>query len=198
MKYNITRDYIDLGNSRSGESLGDVQFIVSHDTGNPGSTAYANRNYFANVNPTASAHTFIDDNYILEIIPLSEKAWHVRYDVGTDNRLFGADANDAAIGVELAWGGNINFQEAYDRYVWYHAYLIDKYNLDPKEDIVAHSTWILFFFCVPDCLDSQGRVCHGRRSNRRSSFEYLPWFLGAAGGPGFKILGLKQYGGCGR
>ena len=25
--------------------------------------------------------------------------------------------------------------------------------------------------------------------------QYLPWFLGAAGGPGFEILGLKQYGG---
>lgn len=140
MKYNITRDYIDLGNSRSGETLGDVQFIVSHDTGNPGSTAYGNRNYFANTDPSASAHTFIDDTYILEIIPLNEKAWHVRYVAGTDNRMFGVDANDAAIGVELAWGGRINFQEAYDRYVWYHAYLVDKYNLNPREDIVAHST----------------------------------------------------------
>ncbi|EDL65233.1 N-acetylmuramoyl-L-alanine amidase, family 2 [Bacillus sp. SG-1] len=140
MKYKITRDYIDLGNSRSGETLGDVQFIVSHDTGNPGSTAYGNRNYFANSDPAASAHTFIDDQYILEIIPLSEKAWHVRYNTGTDNRLFGADANDHAIGVELCWGGNINFTQAYDRYVWYHAYLIDKYGVNPREDIVAHST----------------------------------------------------------
>lgn len=140
MKYNITRDYIDFGNARSGEKLGDVKFIVSHDTGNPGSTAYANRNYFDNVQPSASAHTFIDDNYILEIIPLDEKAWHVRYGVPKDNQLFGDDANDAAIGVEFAWGGKIDFQEAYKRYVWYHAYLADKFGLDPKKDIVAHST----------------------------------------------------------
>ncbi len=140
MKYNITRDYINTGESRPGEANGTIQFIVSHDTGNPGSTAYANRNYFENVNPAASAHTFIDDRYILEIIPLSEVAYHVRYDVPTDNRLYGADANRAAIGVELCWGGNINFNEAYDRYVWYHAYLVDKFNLDLTEDIVAHST----------------------------------------------------------
>ena len=140
MKYDIIRDYIDIGSSRSGQKINEVTFIVSHDTGNPGSTAYANRNYFQNVQPSASAHTFIDDRHILEIIPLSEKAWHVRYEVAEDNRRFNEDANDAAISVELAYGGNINFEEAYNRYVWYHAYLIDKFGLDPYEDIVAHST----------------------------------------------------------
>ncbi len=140
MPYQITKDYISIGNSRPGQRLQNVEFIVSHDTGNPGSSAYANRNYFENVDPTASAHTFIDDNTILEIIPLNEKAWHVRYNVAADNRIYGEDANDAAIGVELAYGGNINFEEAYKRYVWYHAYLIDEYNLDPSSDIVAHST----------------------------------------------------------
>jgi N-acetylmuramoyl-L-alanine amidase len=140
MVYTITRDYINKGNSRSGAKISDVRFIVSHDTGNPGSTAYANRNYFNNVQPSASAHTFIDDRYILEIIPLAEKAWHVRYNVTTDNRLYGADANDTAIGVELCWGGNINFNEAYKKYVWYHAYLVDLFGLNPEKDIVAHST----------------------------------------------------------
>jgi N-acetylmuramoyl-L-alanine amidase len=140
MKYNITRDYIDQGNSRPGTKNNEIRFIVSHDTGNPGSTAYGNRNYFDSVQPSASAHTFIDDRYILEIIPLDEIAYHVRYNVSTDDRLYGADANDAAIGVELCWGGSINFNESYKRYVWYHAYLLDRFGLDPDEDIVAHST----------------------------------------------------------
>jgi N-acetylmuramoyl-L-alanine amidase len=140
MEYEITRDYISIGNSRSGDKLNKVRFIVSHDTGNPGSTAYGNRSYFQNSNPSASAHTFIDDKYILEIIPLNEKAWHVRYNVTKDNEMFGDDANDAAIGVELCHGGNIDFEEAYKRYVWYHAYLVDKFGLDPRKDIVAHST----------------------------------------------------------
>jgi N-acetylmuramoyl-L-alanine amidase len=139
LRYNITRDYIRTGNSRSGQKLSSVKFIVSHDTGNPGSSAYANRNYFDRQQPSASAHTFIDDQYILEIIPLNEKAWHVQYNKTTDNRLFGADSNDAAIGVELCHGGKINFQEAYKRYVWYHAYLCDRFNLDPMRHIVAHS-----------------------------------------------------------
>jgi N-acetylmuramoyl-L-alanine amidase len=138
--YEITRDFINLGNARSGEKLESVKFIVSHSTGNPGSTAYANRNYFNNRQPSASAHTFIDDRYILEIIPLDEKAWHVLYEKPNDNRMFGVDANDAAIGVELCYGGNIDFTEAYKRYVWYHAYLCQKFNLDPFKHIVPHST----------------------------------------------------------
>jgi hypothetical protein len=140
LMYEITRDYIKLGNSRSGQRISRVRFIVSHDTGNPGSTAYNNQRYFNNQQPSASAHTFIDDKYILEIIPLTEKAWHVQYNKPKDNQLFGADANDAAIGVELCHGGNINFSEAYKRYVWYHAYLCEKFNLQPRKHIVSHKT----------------------------------------------------------
>lgn len=139
VSYQITRDYIRIGNSRSGQKINRVRFIVSHDTGNPGSTAYQNMNYFNNQQPTASAHTFIDDKYILEIIPIDEKAWHVRYNITTDNQMYGDDANDAAIGVELCFGGSINFQEAYKRYVWYHAYLCQTFQLDPHQHIVAHS-----------------------------------------------------------
>lgn len=136
----ITQDYIKIGNSRSGQKIDKVKFIVAHDTGNPGSTAYGNRNYFNKQQPNSSAHAFIDDEYILEIVPLDEKAWHVRYAVTKDDDLYGVNANDAAIGVELCWGDGIDFAKAYRNYVWYHAYLCDKFSLDPTKDIVAHAT----------------------------------------------------------
>ncbi|KAA0547581.1 hypothetical protein FZW96_12095 [Bacillus sp. BGMRC 2118] len=138
--YEITRDYIKHGNARSGQKLLRVGFIVAHDTGNPGSTAYNNRNYFNNQQPSASAQTFIDDKYILEIIPIYEKAWHVQYQKTKDNELYGDDANDIAIGVELCYGKSINFLEAYKRYVWYMAYLCKSFSLDPRKHIVAHAT----------------------------------------------------------
>lgn len=140
MAYPIKQDYIKFGNSRSGYKISKVRFIVSHDTGNAGSTAHGNRNWFDSAQPYASAHTFIDDNYILEMIPLTEKAWHVQFQKPIDNRMYGDDANDCAIGVELCWGGSIDFKKAYNRYVWYHAYLCKKYGLNPKKDIVSHKT----------------------------------------------------------
>ncbi|EOV9525201.1 N-acetylmuramoyl-L-alanine amidase family protein [Bacillus cytotoxicus] len=134
----IERNYIEYGSSRPGIRLSKVRFIVSHDTGNPGSNAIGNRDYFHEIQPKASAHTFVDDKTILEIIPIDEVAYHVRYNVPTDNERYGYDANKAAIGVELCYGGNMNFWDAYTRFAWYHAYLCHYFGLNPKTDIVSH------------------------------------------------------------
>jgi N-acetylmuramoyl-L-alanine amidase len=138
--YQITHDYIKHGKARPGTPLQGPLFGVAHDIGNGASTADQNRAYFNNHQPPASAHVFIDDKKILIIIPLNEKAYHVQYQKPMDNLLFGDDANDAAIGVELCWGGKINFQEAYKRYVWFWAWLCKKYNWNPHKHIVSHKT----------------------------------------------------------
>jgi N-acetylmuramoyl-L-alanine amidase len=138
MRFPIDRNYIQYGNSRPGKRLSKVRFIVCHDTGNPGSTAIGNRNYFNENQPKSSAHAFIDDKQILEMIPLDEVAYHVRYSVPNDNEIFGYDSNSAAIGVELCYGGNVNFWEAYTRFVWYHAYLCQRFGLNPKTKIASH------------------------------------------------------------
>ncbi|MGZ7442174.1 N-acetylmuramoyl-L-alanine amidase family protein [Paenibacillus sp. TH7-28] len=147
-KYNIERRYIaKRSNVRPGTRLktGTPEFFVAHDTGNPGATADNHFNYFnSQTDRSASAHVFIDDTKILEIIPTgtgsdpAEKAWHVRYDVTTDNDAFGYDANDAALGIELCYGGKINFTEAYNRYVWYLALCCDKWNKNPYTFIPTH------------------------------------------------------------
>lgn len=140
-KYEITRDYIDYGNARSGRFIEKVLFLVGHDVGVPNSRPRNNREYFNNHQPKASAHTFIDDKIILEIIPVTprpEKAFHVQYITPIDNLIHGDDANDSAIGTELCYGSEINAQEAYDRYVWYHAYLCYTFKLHPLEDISGH------------------------------------------------------------
>lgn len=135
-RYTIERSYINKGNARSGQRINKVRFIVAHETATKAS-AMQNRTHFNNNQPSASAHTFVDDCMILEIVPIWEKAWHVHYDKPTDNKMFGDDANDCAIGVELC---RTKFQESYDRYVWYIAYLCKHFGLDPKKDIVSHKT----------------------------------------------------------
>lgn len=138
MSYQITHDYIKHGNARPGTPIKGPLFGVAHDTGNPGSTARQNRAYFNNQQPKASAQVFIDDKEILVIIPLNEKAYHVQYQKPYDNQRFGEDANDAGIGVELCWGGGINFAQAYNRYVWFWAWMCDKYGWDPHKKIASH------------------------------------------------------------
>ena len=139
-KFPIDKDYIKKGNARSGRLITKVGFIVAHDTGDSGATAQNEHDYFNNQQPSASAHTFIDDKVIKEIIPVDkpEKAWHVLYQKPTDNKMFGDDANDIAIGVELCFGGKIDFSKAYEKYVWYLAYLCHKFGLKPDKHIVSH------------------------------------------------------------
>ena len=121
-----------------------VKFVVAHDTGNPGSTASGNVKYYENSNnaENASAHIFVDDKQIIECIPAltgqPEKAYHVLFNVPTDNQLFGYNANDTAIGVEYCYGGNIDADEAYRRYIWVIANICNTFNLEPKTSIVGH------------------------------------------------------------
>jgi hypothetical protein len=147
-KYTIERRYIDVRrNVRPGTRLtsGNPVFLVAHDTGNPEATADDHFTYFQNLKDrSASAQVFVDDKKILEIIPTgtgpdpAEKAWHVLYNVTTDNDRFGDDANDIALGVELCYGGKIDTLEAYKRFVWYLAYCCNKWGINPLTHIPSH------------------------------------------------------------
>lgn len=151
MKYDIVQQYLPGTKQvpsvrRPCEMIDQVRFMVAHDTGNPGSTAFGNVTYYTRSayekGQEASAHIFVDDQDIIECIPFlmakPEKAWHVVYNTPIDNQMYGVDANDAAGGVELCYGGNINLIEAYKRYIWVLAYSCYKYGLDPAKDITGH------------------------------------------------------------
>jgi N-acetylmuramoyl-L-alanine amidase len=145
-KYIITPRYLTKPSKRrSGRFMTPgVCFVVAHDTGNPGATAAQNVRYYEQTknDQSASAHIFVDDREIIECIPAftapPEKAWHVLYNLPTDNRMFGHDANDAAVGVEYCYGGNIVADEAYRKYLWTIAYACFRFNLDPAKCIVGH------------------------------------------------------------
>jgi N-acetylmuramoyl-L-alanine amidase len=144
-KYPIVKQYLTVKSKRrSGLLIDKVRFVVAHDTGNEKSTARGNVKYYENSHnkESASAHIFVDDKEIIECVPAltatPEKAWHVLYDVITDNKLFGCNANDAAIGVEYCFGDNINADESYKRYVWVIAYICYQFDLDPANSITGH------------------------------------------------------------
>jgi len=145
MKHTMRNDLLPIGTKRrSGIKINKVRFGVSHDTGNPNSTAQGNVNYYKNSanDQSASAQVFIDEKEILICIPLDEKAWHVIYEKPIDNQLYGDDANDIAIGIELCYFPNDYNRslKAYEKYVWFHAWLAYTYKLDISKDFVGHYT----------------------------------------------------------
>jgi N-acetylmuramoyl-L-alanine amidase len=148
-KFIITPQYIPApSRRRAAIPLEKVRFLVAHDTGNPGSSAASNVKFYINtcqtveLKKTASAHLFVDDKQIVECVPAltgtPEKAFHVLKAVTKDNELYGINANDGAIGVEYCYGGGINADKAYEKYVWLLAKLCFKFELDPAKDIVGH------------------------------------------------------------
>jgi hypothetical protein len=145
--FSITPMHAPTGTRRKGLAISPrVRFIVAHDTGNPGATASGHAKWYRNdPNPplktVSSAHSFVDDKSIVETIPAfagAEQALHVLYNRPKDNELYNVDANRGAIGVEYCFGGAINADEAYRRYVWVLARLCAFHGLDPARDVVGH------------------------------------------------------------
>lgn len=142
---NITQKYLPLGSlRRPGSKIFGIKYIVAHDTANPLSTAMGNVDYFIqSANEIqASAHTFVDDVNIIECIPQTERALHVRGVTPTDNLLYGVDSNDYSLGIELCYFPNDieRTTRAYKAYVAYISDLCTKYQLDPKLCVVSHFT----------------------------------------------------------
>ena len=139
---NIKEQYISAGTKRrSGIKMEKVSFFVDHDTGNPNSTAQNNADYYCNScnELSASAHAFIDDKGVIICIPCRkgniEKAWHVRYDKTQDNKLYGVDANDEALGFELCYfpGDKARTLKAYENYVEFAAMMCIEHNVPPTK-----------------------------------------------------------------
>lgn len=145
---------------RSGLTLKKVVFIVAHDTGNDGSTAKNNVDYYKRTanEMSASAHIFVDDIECVTCIPTTEKAWHVMYEKPKDNQLYGIDANDGAIGVELCYFTKDieRSKKAYQNYVQVIAELCFKHNIQVASNIVGHYT-----------LDPQ------RKTDPLNAFKYI-------------------------
>ena len=82
-----------------------IEYIVIHYTGNINDTAKNNANYFNERNRGASAHYFVDDNEIYQVVEDYNGAWHV----GDGHNRYGIN-NKNSIGIEMCGtdGGKIS------------------------------------------------------------------------------------------
>lgn len=116
------------GASRRGTSLDDLDAIVIHYIGNPGTTAQNNRNYFNNPDSTVSAHFIVGlEGEIIQCIPLHEKS------SASNHR------NSDTISIEVCHPDETGvFNDAtYDALVRLTAWLCAECGLD-EEQIIRH------------------------------------------------------------
>ncbi|MCC8182086.1 MAG: peptidoglycan recognition protein family protein [Clostridiales bacterium] len=118
--------------SRPGDALDGVNAIVIHYTGNPGTTAQQNRDYFASLAETGedsvSSHFVIGtDGTIIQCIPLDEKSYC------SNNR------NHDTISIECCHPDTTGefTQETIDSLVQLVQYLVDCYGLD-EDGVIRH------------------------------------------------------------
>lgn len=143
--------------SRPGTYLNEVKGIVIHYTGNPGTSAQANRDYFENLRLQnevrnvvssqnlryASAHYIVGlQGEIIECIPPTERAYHAgakTYKPAAIQRL-STYPNNCTLGIELCHTDKTgNFpQKTLEQAARLAARLCITYHLSPRTDIYRH------------------------------------------------------------
>lgn len=109
------------------------KYIVLHWTGNETDTAKGNANYFNGGNRNASAHYFVDNNSIYQVVEDYNTAWHVG-----DNKGYSDIKNRNSIGIEMCGtNGDISEQTIVNT-LELVKYLMNKYGID-IDHIVSHN-----------------------------------------------------------
>ena len=131
----VERDYIPVNEwSRPGTPLEDINAVVIHYVGNPGTTARANRNYFASLasgkeGTYASSHFVVGlEGEVVQCVPLTEVAY------ASNTR------NGDTVSIEVCHPDETGefSPVTYDRCVELTAWLCREFKLDPEKDVIRH------------------------------------------------------------
>lgn len=111
-----------------------IKYIVIHDTGNTAPTANAlnHYRYFAGGNRRASAHYFIDQDGVVQVIEDAHAAWHCG-----DGRGRHGITNANSIGIELCINQGNNMEKTKTHATKLIRELMSHYHL-PKSHVVRH------------------------------------------------------------
>jgi len=133
--------------SRSGQK---IKYIVMHFTGNNTDTALNNANYFGGGNRDASAHYFVDNDNIVQVVEDNNASWHC----GDGNGKYGI-TNQNSIGIEMC-GTNSEITTATElNAIDLVKHLMTKYNI-PIDRVVRH-------------YDASRKICPSPWSNSNCS-----------------------------
>lgn len=110
-----------------------VEYIVIHYTGNINDTAKNNADYFYRENRNSSAHYFVDDNEIYQVVEEYNGAWHV----GDGHNKYGIN-NKNSIAIEMCGTDNGNISEkTVENTLELTRQVMSKYGID-EDHVVRH------------------------------------------------------------
>ncbi|MBQ7778405.1 MAG: N-acetylmuramoyl-L-alanine amidase [Oscillibacter sp.] len=131
----VERDYLLINEfSRPGTPLEEINAVVIHYVGNPGTTAKANRDYFNTLalgreGTYASSHFVVGlEGEVIQCIPLTEVAYASKH------------RNGDTVAIEVCHPDDTGefSPETYARVVELTAWLCREFRLDPAEDVIRH------------------------------------------------------------
>ena len=131
----VQKDYLTVNEwSRPGTSLEKINGVVIHYVGNPGTTARANRNYFASLasgkeGTYASSHFVVGlEGEVVQCVPLTEVAY------ASNTR------NGDTVSIEVCHPDETGefSPVTYGRCVELAAWLCREFKLDPETDVIRH------------------------------------------------------------
>ncbi|WP_196479848.1 N-acetylmuramoyl-L-alanine amidase [Clostridium tyrobutyricum] len=112
----------------------DIKYIVVHDTANTdrGADAEAHYRYFNGGDRQSSAHYFVDDKEIVQLVEDYNAAWHC----GDGRGRYGI-TNHNSIGVEICVNSDCNYEKAVSNTVDLVKFLMQKYSIS-IDRVVRH------------------------------------------------------------
>lgn len=108
------------------------EYIVTHGTGNTTDSDEGNANYFCTGSRGASAHYFVDDDSITQIVKDEDCSWHC----GDGHGAYGI-TNRNSIGIEMCCTNGVYSAKTIFNTIELIAMLMRKYNI-PMEKVVRH------------------------------------------------------------
>ena len=111
----------------------DIEYLIFHYTGNKGDTALNNAKYFNACNRNASAHFFVDDENIYQVVNLNNSAWAV----GDGKGAYGI-LNRNSVSIEMCCNSEGVISETTEaNALELGKYLMDLYGID-LDHVVRH------------------------------------------------------------
>lgn len=122
------------------------KYLILHYTGNDTDTALNNAKYFNDGNRNASAHYFVDDNSIYQVVEDNKGAWHIGNTKTEPN-------NTNSIGIEMCCKNGVVTEKTEQNALELTKYLIGKYNI-PIANVRTHAE-----------VTKYGKICPNWQAN---------------------------------